>query len=186
MLTHENLFFTGGAAHDAGHVPGVNRALATLPLSHAYGLLVTLAGMHSSERGVGRAAAVVRSRRVPVPDPGARAPAQRGRPVDAPDPARQAARGLRPVLAPVSELRRRSAGPRGGGGVRAPRPVGVDPPGLRPDRDWRTAYDKSGRAREARVGRDAGAGSRATDRRRRRSAAPRRERSARCAAARRE
>ena len=53
MLTHENLFFTGGAAHDAGHVPGVNRALATLPLSHAYGLLVTLAGMHSPEHGVG-------------------------------------------------------------------------------------------------------------------------------------
>ena len=52
MLTHANLDFTGGAAHDAGHVPGVNRGLATLPLSHAYGLLVTLAGMHSPERPV--------------------------------------------------------------------------------------------------------------------------------------
>jgi long-chain acyl-CoA synthetase len=52
MLTHANLDFTGAAAHDSGHVPGVNRALTTLPLSHAYGLLVTLAGMHSHEQHV--------------------------------------------------------------------------------------------------------------------------------------
>ena len=51
MLTHGNLHFTGAAAHTAAHVPGVNRALATLPLSHAYGILVTIAGMHSPERG---------------------------------------------------------------------------------------------------------------------------------------
>jgi long-chain acyl-CoA synthetase len=53
MLTHANLHFTGRSAHDASHVPGVNRALTTLPLSHAYGLLVTLAAMHSPERGIG-------------------------------------------------------------------------------------------------------------------------------------
>ncbi len=52
MLTHANLNFTGRAAHDAGHVSGINRALTTLPLSHAYGLLVTLAGMNSDERGI--------------------------------------------------------------------------------------------------------------------------------------
>jgi long-chain acyl-CoA synthetase len=52
MLTHANLHFTGRSAYDAGHLPGVNRALATLPLSHAYGLLVTLAGMHTEEQGV--------------------------------------------------------------------------------------------------------------------------------------
>jgi long-chain acyl-CoA synthetase len=52
MLSHHNLFFTGSAGHDAGHVPGVNRALVTLPLSHAYGLLVTVVGMHSLERGI--------------------------------------------------------------------------------------------------------------------------------------
>jgi long-chain acyl-CoA synthetase len=52
MLTHANLYFSGRAAHDAGHVPGVNRVLATLPLSHSYGILVTLAGMHSAEHGV--------------------------------------------------------------------------------------------------------------------------------------
>jgi long-chain acyl-CoA synthetase len=34
-------------------VPGVNRVLIPLPLSHAYGLLVTIVGMHSPERGFG-------------------------------------------------------------------------------------------------------------------------------------
>jgi long-chain acyl-CoA synthetase len=52
MLSHDNLYFTGGAGHDAGHLEGVNRALATLPLSHACGLLVTIVGTHSTDRGV--------------------------------------------------------------------------------------------------------------------------------------
>jgi long-chain acyl-CoA synthetase len=52
MLSHANLMFSGAAAHASGHIPGVNRALTTLPLSHAYGLLVTITGMHSPERGV--------------------------------------------------------------------------------------------------------------------------------------
>jgi long-chain acyl-CoA synthetase len=52
MLSHANLYFSGSAAHQAAHVPGVNRALTTLPLSHAYGLLVTIAAMHSPERGI--------------------------------------------------------------------------------------------------------------------------------------
>lgn len=52
MLSHANLYFTGAAAHAAAYVPGVNRALAALPLSHAYGLLVTIAGLHSPERGI--------------------------------------------------------------------------------------------------------------------------------------
>jgi long-chain acyl-CoA synthetase len=52
MLSHANLHFTGGAAHAARHEPGINRALTTLPLSHAYGLLVTIAAMHSDEQGV--------------------------------------------------------------------------------------------------------------------------------------
>ncbi|HEX8976622.1 MAG TPA: AMP-binding protein [Solirubrobacteraceae bacterium] len=53
MLSHANLYYSGSAAHEASHVPGVNRGLGTLPLSHAYGLLVTIAGLHSSEPGVG-------------------------------------------------------------------------------------------------------------------------------------
>jgi long-chain acyl-CoA synthetase len=52
MLTHANLDFTGSAAQAASYVPGINRGLATLPLSHSYGLLVTIAGLHSPERGV--------------------------------------------------------------------------------------------------------------------------------------
>jgi long-chain acyl-CoA synthetase len=52
MLTHANLGFTGAAAHASAYVPGINRGLTSLPLSHAYGMLVTVAGMHSPERGV--------------------------------------------------------------------------------------------------------------------------------------
>ena len=52
MLTHANLHFSGRAAHDAAHVPGVNRGLATLPLSHSYGILVTIAAMHNPEPGI--------------------------------------------------------------------------------------------------------------------------------------
>ena len=53
MLTHSSLYYTGHAGHESGHVPGVNRVLVPLPLSHAYGLLVTVVGMHSPERGLG-------------------------------------------------------------------------------------------------------------------------------------
>jgi long-chain acyl-CoA synthetase len=52
MLTHANLHYTGAAAEASAHVPGINRSLVTLPLSHAYGLLVTLGGMHSQQAGV--------------------------------------------------------------------------------------------------------------------------------------
>ena len=49
MLTHENVWFAGKAGYEAAHVPGVTRGLVTLPLSHAYGLLVTVVAMHASE-----------------------------------------------------------------------------------------------------------------------------------------
>jgi long-chain acyl-CoA synthetase len=52
MLSHSNLYFSGRAGQAAAYVPGVSRALATLPLSHSYGLLTTIAAMHSPERGV--------------------------------------------------------------------------------------------------------------------------------------
>jgi long-chain acyl-CoA synthetase len=51
MLTHESLFYTGRAGYESGHVPGLNRVLVPLPLSHAYGLVVTVVGMHSPEQG---------------------------------------------------------------------------------------------------------------------------------------
>jgi long-chain acyl-CoA synthetase len=49
MLTHENLWRVGRAGQDAGHVPGINRFLTSLPLSHAFGLLVTVIGFHTHE-----------------------------------------------------------------------------------------------------------------------------------------
>jgi long-chain acyl-CoA synthetase len=52
MLSHANLHFTGKASYQVAHVPGVNRGLTSLPLSHAYGLLVTLAGLQNRERTV--------------------------------------------------------------------------------------------------------------------------------------
>ena len=52
MLSHENLWRSGHASTEGGHVPGVKRALVCLPLSHAFGLLVTVIGMHSIEAGV--------------------------------------------------------------------------------------------------------------------------------------
>ncbi|MFZ0041775.1 MAG: AMP-binding protein [Solirubrobacteraceae bacterium] len=52
MLSHSNLDFTGRCAFESSYVPGINRGLTTLPLSHAYGLLVTLAALHHPEPGV--------------------------------------------------------------------------------------------------------------------------------------
>ena len=51
LLSHENLWFAGKAGHDAGHIPGVVRGLLALPLSHAYGLLVTVVGLHAVQQG---------------------------------------------------------------------------------------------------------------------------------------
>jgi long-chain acyl-CoA synthetase len=49
MLSHASLHYTGQAAYRSAHQPGVTRALVTLPLSHAYGLLVTVAALHAEE-----------------------------------------------------------------------------------------------------------------------------------------
>jgi long-chain acyl-CoA synthetase len=51
MLSHANLWEVGRAAQDAGHVPGIVRMLVPLPLSHSYGLLVTVVGLHAPEPG---------------------------------------------------------------------------------------------------------------------------------------
>ncbi len=51
LLSHENLWFAGKAGHDAGHLPEITRGLLALPLSHAYGLLVTVVGLHAEEQG---------------------------------------------------------------------------------------------------------------------------------------
>ena len=52
MLSHEMLWRAGAAGHEASYVPGVTRNLVTLPLSHAYGLLVSVVGLHAREPNV--------------------------------------------------------------------------------------------------------------------------------------
>ena len=49
MLSHSNWWHAGKAAFEASHVPGVDRSLVCLPLSHSFGLLVTVVGLHASE-----------------------------------------------------------------------------------------------------------------------------------------
>jgi long-chain acyl-CoA synthetase len=50
-LTHAGLDASGRAAADAGYRPGVTSLLLPLPMAHAYGLLVTVAGLHPQEPG---------------------------------------------------------------------------------------------------------------------------------------
>jgi long-chain acyl-CoA synthetase len=51
MLSHENLWWAGRASWEASHVPGITRTLVPLPLSHSFGLIVTVVGLHSEEPG---------------------------------------------------------------------------------------------------------------------------------------
>jgi long-chain acyl-CoA synthetase len=51
MLSHENLWFAGNQSYQASHMDGINRAIIPLPLSHSFGLIVTVVGMHSEEPG---------------------------------------------------------------------------------------------------------------------------------------
>ncbi|MBV8221084.1 MAG: AMP-binding protein, partial [Solirubrobacterales bacterium] len=52
MISHASLNFTGDAVQRAAHVDGMNRSLMTLPLAHAYGILITIAALHAPERPV--------------------------------------------------------------------------------------------------------------------------------------
>jgi long-chain acyl-CoA synthetase len=52
MLSHANLSWVGSASYAAGHIDGVTRTLLPLPISHAYGLIVTITGMYSREPGL--------------------------------------------------------------------------------------------------------------------------------------
>ena len=48
-LTHRNLSQAGFSSRSVSHVPGLNRGIVALPLSHSFGLLVTVGGLHTPE-----------------------------------------------------------------------------------------------------------------------------------------
>jgi long-chain acyl-CoA synthetase len=50
-LTHANLSNAGYSSRNTAHVPGVVRGISGLPLSHSFGLLVTVGGLHAPEAG---------------------------------------------------------------------------------------------------------------------------------------
>ncbi len=51
-LSHANLWSCARSAWEASNVPGVARTIVPLPLSHAYGMIVTVIGMHADEPAV--------------------------------------------------------------------------------------------------------------------------------------
>jgi long-chain acyl-CoA synthetase len=53
MLSHQNLYYCSRSSHEASQAEGITRALTPLPLSHAYGMIVTLVGYHATERALG-------------------------------------------------------------------------------------------------------------------------------------
>jgi long-chain acyl-CoA synthetase len=48
-LTHANLSHAGAASRAVTHQPGVTRGISGLPLSHSFGLMVSVGGMHLPE-----------------------------------------------------------------------------------------------------------------------------------------
>src|SRR6266700_1709434 len=53
MLSHQNLYYCSRSSHEASQAEGITRALTPLPLSHAYGMIVTLVGYQATERALG-------------------------------------------------------------------------------------------------------------------------------------
>src|SRR6266516_2633344 len=49
MLSHENLWRCGKSSQESSRVPGIRRHVVPLPLSHAFGLIVTIVGLHAVE-----------------------------------------------------------------------------------------------------------------------------------------
>ena len=53
MLAHDNLWFCAKSSNEATYMPGLNRVIVPLPLSHAFGLIVTVVSLHGDEPGEG-------------------------------------------------------------------------------------------------------------------------------------
>ncbi|MFE3451152.1 AMP-binding protein [Nonomuraea sp. NPDC059194] len=49
MLSHAGLWQVAKDSYALAHQPGVTRAIVPVPLSHAYGLIVSIAGLHATE-----------------------------------------------------------------------------------------------------------------------------------------
>ncbi|MBT2235371.1 AMP-binding protein [Nonomuraea sp. NEAU-A123] len=49
MLSHRGLWQVAKDAYEMSHQEGKNRAIVPVPLSHSYGLILTVAGMHATE-----------------------------------------------------------------------------------------------------------------------------------------
>jgi long-chain acyl-CoA synthetase len=49
MLSHRNLYHCSASTHAAGQAEGITRVLVPVPLSHAYGMIVTVVGFHVTE-----------------------------------------------------------------------------------------------------------------------------------------
>ncbi|MFG1966403.1 AMP-binding protein [Nonomuraea sp. NPDC049028] len=49
MLSHRGLWQVAKDAYEMSHQEGKNRAIVPVPLSHSYGLIITVAGMHATE-----------------------------------------------------------------------------------------------------------------------------------------
>ncbi len=50
-LTHANLSNAGASSRKNSHIPGITRGIHGLPLSHSFGLLVTVGALHNEEPG---------------------------------------------------------------------------------------------------------------------------------------
>ena len=164
MLSHANLHYVGSAAYAASHVAGVNRSLVTLPLSHAYGLLVTVVGLSLPSSATSpcccggsirtRSSTLIEEHRLQqtavVPS---MLQALLAKPLEDYDLSslRHVTSGASP-LSPETERE-----------FTAPRAVGLDPAGLRADRERRAGRQQSRRPRARRVGRAAGARLRGRD-----------------------
>jgi long-chain acyl-CoA synthetase len=48
-LSHTNLSSAGSSSRSISHIPGLVRGITALPLSHSFGLLVTVGGLHAPE-----------------------------------------------------------------------------------------------------------------------------------------
>src|SRR5215468_10764533 len=66
MLTHRNLYACSRSSHQASQAEGITRALTPLPLSHAYGMIVTLTGFHATEPALAQRHRIQRMALVPA------------------------------------------------------------------------------------------------------------------------